>query len=65
MTRFHAFAVPLALSSTAFPALAQAVGVGGLTLVKPWTRATLKGAGIGAPGPAAARKTDDMSGMRM
>ncbi len=44
----YALAVAFALTAFAFPALAQEIKAGDLTIAKPWARATPNGADIGA-----------------
>ncbi len=48
MTRYSALALALALSAAAAPALAQEFKAGDITIDKAWSRATPKGADIGA-----------------
>lgn len=48
MKRSYALAVAFTLTTFAFPALAQEIKAGDLTIAKPWARATPKGADIGA-----------------
>jgi copper(I)-binding protein len=47
MTRVHAFTLAALLSCAAFSALAQEYKLGDLTIEKPWSRATPKGAQVG------------------
>ncbi len=47
MNRFHAACLALAFGLSAAPALAQEIKAGDLTIVKPWARATPKGAQVG------------------
>ena len=48
MTRYSALALALALSAAAAPALAQTFKAGDITIDKAWSRATPKGADVGA-----------------
>jgi len=48
MNRLHALCLALALAFSAAPALAQEIKAGDLTIENPWTRATPKGAEVGA-----------------
>ncbi|MBV8472051.1 MAG: copper chaperone PCu(A)C [Hyphomicrobiales bacterium] len=47
MKRLSALAVAFALTAFAFPAFAQEIKAGDLTIAKPWARATPKGADVG------------------